>query len=61
MHSRTLMHELLKADAHMAICGAAAVPFGPGAPGRAGAQCTRDDHYPVCRLDIRQDSEFAAG
>jgi len=19
----------------------------------------RDDHYPVCRLDIRQDSEFA--
>jgi len=55
------MHELLKADAHMAICGAAAVPFGPGAPGRAGAQCTRDDHYPVCRLDIRQDSEFAAG
>ena len=23
--------------------------------------CTRDDHYPVCRLDIRQDSEFATG
>jgi len=23
----------------MAICGAAAVPFAPGAPGRAGAQC----------------------
>ena len=22
---------------------------------------TRDDHYPVCRLDIRQDSEFATG
>ena len=21
----------------------------------------RDDHYPVCRLDIRQDSEFATG
>jgi len=21
--------------------------------------CVRDDHYPVCRLDIRQDSEFA--
>jgi len=26
----------------------------------SGIQC-RDDHYPVCRLDIRQDSEFAAG
>ena len=23
--------------------------------------CCRDDHYPVCRLDIRQDSEFATG
>jgi len=22
---------------------------------------TRDDHYPVCRLDIRQDREFATG
>jgi len=22
---------------------------------------TRDDHYQVCRLDIRQDSEFATG
>jgi len=22
---------------------------------------TRDDHYPVCRLDIQQDSEFATG
>ena len=22
---------------------------------------SRDDHYPVCRLDIRQDSEFATG
>jgi len=22
---------------------------------------TRDNHYPVYRLDIRQDSEFAAG
>jgi len=22
---------------------------------------TRDDHYPACRLDIRQDSEFATG
>jgi len=22
---------------------------------------TRDDHYPVCRLDIRQDSAFATG
>ena len=21
----------------------------------------RHDHYPVCRLDIRQDSEFATG
>jgi len=21
----------------------------------------RDDHYPVCRLDIRKDSEFATG
>jgi len=21
----------------------------------------RDDHYPACRLDIRQDSEFATG
>jgi len=21
----------------------------------------RDDHYPVCRLDIRQDSELATG
>jgi len=21
----------------------------------------RDDHYPVCRLDIRQDSKFSAG
>jgi len=25
------------------------------------SQCTRDDHYPVCRLDIRQNSEFATG
>jgi len=24
-------------------------------------QQARDDHYPVCRLDIRQDSEFATG
>jgi len=24
----------------MAICGATLVPFAPGAPGRAGAQCT---------------------
>jgi len=23
--------------------------------------CTRDDQYPVCRLDIQQDSEFATG
>ena len=23
--------------------------------------CIRNDHYPVCRLDIRQDSEFATG
>jgi len=23
--------------------------------------CVRNDHYPVCRLDIRQDSEFATG
>jgi len=23
--------------------------------------CIRDDHYPVGRLDIRQDSEFATG
>jgi len=23
--------------------------------------CSRDDHYPVCRLDIRQDSEFETG
>jgi len=30
----------LKADVHMAICGTAAVLFAPGAPGRAGAQCT---------------------
>jgi len=22
---------------------------------------SRDDHYPVCRLDIRQDSEFPPG
>ena len=22
---------------------------------------TRDDHYPVCWLDIRQDGEFATG
>ena len=22
---------------------------------------SRDDHYPVCRLDIRKDSEFATG
>jgi len=22
---------------------------------------SRDDHYPVCRLDIRQDSEFETG
>ena len=22
---------------------------------------TRDDHYPVCRLDIWQDSKFATG
>jgi len=22
---------------------------------------SRDDHYPVCRFDIRQDSEFATG
>jgi len=21
----------------------------------------REDHYPVCRLDIQQDSEFATG
>jgi len=30
------------------------------AAGATGGQC-RDDHYPVCRLDIRQDSEFATG
>jgi len=24
-------------------------------------KCSRDDHYPVCRLDIRKDSEFATG
>jgi len=24
-------------------------------------QVIRDNHYPVCRLDIRQDSEFATG
>jgi len=24
-------------------------------------ESTRDDYYPVCRLDIRQDSEFATG
>jgi len=24
-------------------------------------QSTRDDHYPVFRLDIQQDSEFATG
>jgi len=23
--------------------------------------CTRDDHYPVCRLDIQRDSEFETG
>jgi len=23
--------------------------------------CIGDDHYPVCRLDIREDSEFATG
>jgi len=23
--------------------------------------CSRDDHYPVCRLDIRQHNEFAIG
>jgi len=28
----------VKADAHMAICGGAAVPFAPAVPGRAGAQ-----------------------
>jgi len=26
-----------------------------------GALQCRDDHYRVCRLDIRQDSEFATG
>jgi len=26
----------------MDICGTAAVPFAPGASGRAGAQCTHD-------------------
>ena len=37
----TVLRQLaLKADAHMTICGAAAVPFAPGAPGRTGAQCT---------------------
>jgi len=25
------------------------------------ATLIRDDHYPVCRLDIRKDSEFATG
>jgi len=25
------------------------------------AKYTRDDHYPVCRLDIWRDSEFATG
>jgi len=30
---------MLKPDAHMAICGVAAVPFAPVAPGCAGAQC----------------------
>jgi len=29
--------------------------------GETCALCTRDDHYPVCRLDIRQDNEFATG
>jgi len=28
---------------------------------RYGRLDTRDDHYPVCRLDIRKDSEFATG
>jgi len=28
---------------------------------RALLRDTRDDHYPVCRLDIWQDSEFATG
>jgi len=26
-----------------------------------GVTSTSDDHYRVCRLDIRQDSEFATG
>jgi len=33
----------------------------PAAQKGGPAGCTRDDHYPVCRLDIRQDSEFATG
>jgi len=28
---------------------------------RGGLGSARDYHYPVCRLDIRQDSEFATG
>jgi len=31
--SNLTAYTYLKADAHMAICGAAAVPFAPGAPG----------------------------
>jgi len=34
--SKLMAYACLKADAHKAICGAAAVPF---VPGRAGAQC----------------------
>jgi len=37
--SNLTAYTYLKADAHMAICGAAAVPIAPGAPGHAGAQC----------------------
>jgi len=33
----------------------------PAAQKGGPAGCTRDDHYPVCRLDIRKDSEFATG
>jgi len=29
--------------------------------GNVADAVSRDDHYPVCQLDIRQDSEFATG
>jgi len=37
--SKLTAYTYLKADAQMAICGAAAVPFTLGVPGCAGAQC----------------------